>query len=153
MLSGKFFLKSYQIKSKSNTAQGIAVSNIHIGNSPLYHSIVEFTTENGEAITFTSKEARNPATYGVGETVPVLYDKNSPKEVRIDNWMSLWFNPSLIAFFGIITLLISIYMIRIVFEKPQKAFDDFEKEKKSNRNNITIKHWYCMFSYIFLFIY
>jgi hypothetical protein len=53
---------------------------------PQFH----FTTNNGQSITFTSKDGSTGQPYSDGQAVPVLYDPGAPTHATLDHFWSLW---------------------------------------------------------------
>lgn len=48
-----------------------------------YAPVVQFKTENGQSVTFTSSYSANPPSYDVGDTVTVVYPLETPEDAII----------------------------------------------------------------------
>jgi hypothetical protein len=70
--------------------------------------VVQFTTSEGEAISFTHGVASRPPRYRVGQEVMVRYQPGRPHEAWIDSFSSSWLTP-------LIMLGVGIGMVIIVF--------------------------------------
>jgi hypothetical protein len=65
-----------------------------------YAPVVQFSTPQGETVTFVSSTASDPPDYQVGETVEVLYSRTDPHRARIHDWFSLWGPTTILAGLG-----------------------------------------------------
>lgn len=52
-------------------------------DSSTYAPVVQFKTENGQSVTFTSSYSSNPPSYNVGESVTVVYPPVAPENAII----------------------------------------------------------------------
>jgi hypothetical protein len=59
---------------------------------------VEFTTDKGQQISFTTAFASSA--FEVGQQQPVDYDPNHPQDARIGSFLALWFVPTLLLGLG-----------------------------------------------------
>ncbi|MEP6923117.1 MAG: DUF3592 domain-containing protein [Pyrinomonadaceae bacterium] len=59
----------------------------------LYCPQVVFADATGQRIEFQSELGTQPPAYTVGQQVPVIYQKNNPRQAEIDSLMALWFAP------------------------------------------------------------
>jgi hypothetical protein len=117
LLVGAFF--SYQ-----NTASFLdeaveapgTVTDLHYSrssDSSSYYPIVEFQDASGQLVEFHSSSGSNPASYSVGERVPVLYRAGEPQNARINGFFSLWGGASIFGVLGGVFLLTGALMILI----------------------------------------
>lgn len=89
-------------------------------NNSSYYPIVQFQAPSGETIEFRSNTGSSSKPYGIGESVPVLFDPQNPHEARIEGWFSLWGGAAICAGLGAVftfvgmTLLISMVRRRNV---------------------------------------
>ncbi|NJN43950.1 MAG: DUF3592 domain-containing protein [Anaerolineae bacterium] len=65
-----------------------------------YRCEIEFKTLDGKSVRFTPHITTRPASYQMGETVPVLYDPKQPKSALINSRLHLWFSSGMLIFFG-----------------------------------------------------
>ncbi len=76
-------------------ADGTVVENT-IGRSsndgsPMYYPKFSFQTPDGDTHAILSSSGSSPASYKVGQHVPVLYTPGEPNSARVDSFMELWF--------------------------------------------------------------
>ena len=69
-------------------------------DSTTYRPVVEFNTQSGTRIEFTSSSGSNPPSYSQGETVEVLYQESSPNQAKINGFFSLWGLPTILGVMG-----------------------------------------------------
>jgi hypothetical protein len=100
-------LKPLVLISKGEVAEGTVVSYTARGRRGVTARVVQFTTADGEAITFTSGTSSNVSSTPIGEHVRVLYLRKPPRLPEIDDFQSLWIMPtffcglgSLVAYVG-----------------------------------------------------
>ena len=67
--------------------------------------VVRFETPRGEEHRFRADLYVAWRDYGMGETVPVLYDPERPGDARVDDSLLLWVGPLVAAAFGLILTL------------------------------------------------
>jgi Protein of unknown function (DUF3592) len=68
----------------------------------VYSPVVQFTTVEGQALTFTESVASNPPRHQAGASVKVLYPPGNPQAARVAGWFGLWFLPTFALLFGLI---------------------------------------------------
>lgn len=90
LLIGSFFLykTTHKFIKSSREAYGKVVDIKNTDETS--YPIVEFQTENGKNIQFTSSYGANPSPYVLNEPVKVLYNPIAPQEARINSFLSLW---------------------------------------------------------------
>lgn len=81
------FLKSSQV---ANGTVIELVSSTSDNSSTLYRPTIEFLTDEGKSIQFTSDVSSNPPSYSKGETVEIYYQTDSPQRAKIKGFFSLW---------------------------------------------------------------
>jgi len=69
--------------------------------SDSHSATVEFTPDGGRPLRFTSQTGSRQR---IGDQVKVLYNRDDPKDARIDSWYE-WFLPVLLAVFGVFAVL------------------------------------------------
>jgi hypothetical protein len=72
------------------------------GGSSTWKPVVRFTSADGQDVTFASSFSSNPASYELGESVPVLYRREDPRDARIRGSGSLWFGVTLLGGLGVV---------------------------------------------------
>ena len=75
------------------------------GDEPQPAPVVSFQTPRGEEHRFRADLYIAWRDYGMGETVPVLYDPQRPADARVDDSLLLWVGPLIAAAFGLILTL------------------------------------------------
>lgn len=70
----------------------------------LFRPRVRFRTSDGQIMVFTPSLALRPEPYQVGQHVDVLYDPDHPEMAQIDRFLYLWFNVTVLVFFGVLCL-------------------------------------------------
>lgn len=81
------FLKSSQL---ANGTVVELVSSTSDEGSTLYRPTIEFVTDEGKTIQFTSDVSSNPPTYKMGEVVEVYYQIDMPQRAKVNGFFSLW---------------------------------------------------------------
>jgi hypothetical protein len=76
-------------------ADGTVVENI-VGHSAsddstMYYPEFSFQTPDGEAHTMVSSSGSSPASYKVGQHVPVVYTPGDLTSAKVDSFSELWF--------------------------------------------------------------
>ena len=110
-----------------------------------YAPVVQFNTNGGESIEFTSSTSSNPPSYSRGEPVEVLYQEDSPYDAKIKGFFSLWGAALIVGIFGAIFFLIGFSIIFFGMKKT-KMVEDLKKngtrvnaEFQSVQLNTTLK--------------
>lgn len=124
LLGGAYFLyqNTQEFLGSALSAQGsvIELARSYSSDSITYAPVVEFTTRNGQAITFTSSTSSNPPSYSVGESVEVFYQENEPRKARINGFFSLWGASTILAGIGSVFFLTGTGIIIAERRKQQK---------------------------------
>jgi hypothetical protein len=74
----------------------------------VYRPVIEFTTIDGQSVTYTDMVGNNPPKYTPGATVDVMYPPGNPQAARIPSWFRLWFLTSFAALFAVLFLAIGV---------------------------------------------
>ena len=69
--------------------------------TPIYASIVEFTSTDGKRRRFTSRLQSSHKWHAEGQSVPVLYERGREKDAIIAGWIQLWGVATVLAFSGL----------------------------------------------------
>ena len=99
------FLRTRRFLSTAVAVSGTVMDMVARSGSEggvVYSPVVQFTTVEGQAVTFTDSVGRSPPKYTPGDTVKVMYPPGRPEAARIPGWFSLWFLPSFSLLFGLI---------------------------------------------------
>ncbi|EJM99318.1 DUF3592 domain-containing protein [Phyllobacterium sp. YR531] len=87
----------------------------------VFKPVVAFQAIDGTNVEFTSSMGTSPPHYEVGESVVVYYDAKDPHSAMLNDWISLWGGPAILA---VITAVFSFitYMIyfRVSLKSPRK---------------------------------
>jgi Protein of unknown function (DUF3592) len=90
------------VKQKRKSARGVAATGTVInlvkkifnpGSAGVYCPVVQFTTGTGEQVQFESGFGTMPASYRVGQTIAVRYDRANPHSAEVDSATANWFVP------------------------------------------------------------
>ncbi|HOY69707.1 MAG TPA: DUF3592 domain-containing protein [Methylotenera sp.] len=110
MLVGTFFLyqNTQQFLQKSLKAEGIVIdliekrssSSSSTSNSRTYAPKVQFTTANGESMSFTTSSSSYPPSHDIGEKVDVFYMADSPNQAKINSYFDLWGGATILGILG-----------------------------------------------------
>lgn len=68
-------------------------------NGVTFAPVVRFK-HGDQVIDFTGSTASNPPSYGIGQTVPVLYVESAPFGARIDSFFSIWSTAIILGILG-----------------------------------------------------
>ncbi len=94
MLIGAFFLyeNTQNFLENALTAEGTVIELVRSksSDSTTYRPVVEFETQGGSRVEFTSSSGSNPPSYSEGEIVEVLYQESAPEQAKINSFFSLW---------------------------------------------------------------
>ncbi|MCC8366159.1 DUF3592 domain-containing protein [Xenorhabdus sp. PB61.4] len=91
---------------------------LHISNSnkskgkkesKYYHPVINFTTEEGKEVQFTSSSGSNPASYNIGEKLEIIYLKDNPANAQLNNFSSLYGIALIFSLFGFLFSLIGFF--------------------------------------------
>ena len=109
--------------------------------STMYAPVVEFTTQDGQPIRFTSSTSSSMRSWDVGQQINMLYDPQKPEHAEIASIFDLWFGPAIFLFIGIVFTAIGIG-VWIAFRRgaasggePPSPFDDEETQALSELEN------------------
>jgi len=134
MLVGTFFAytSASNFVEQSISTRGVVVEMLRSrpssssSNSYMYKPVVQFVDKNGSEIEFMSSTSSNPPSYGVGESVEVLYNPESPNDAKIKSFFSIW---------GVVTIL---GVIGVVFFAVGGGMYLYDKKKNNLRNHLKL---------------
>lgn len=107
------------------SVQGTVTGHVERSGSEggtVYSPVVQFTTMEGQALTFTESVATNPPRHQPGAPVKVLYPPGNPQAARVAGWFGLWFLPTFALLFGLIFLGVGV-PIYLFADDPVEAAD------------------------------
>lgn len=112
MLAGTFYWvqNTYQFTQKALKAQGTVIDLIESRSSSssstnsssgyTYAPKVQFTTEQGQEITFITSSSSNPPSYNIDEKVEVFYLADKPSFAKINGYFDLWGGATILGILG-----------------------------------------------------
>lgn len=89
-------------------------------NSTTYKPLVQFTSQTGEVIEFTSPSGSSPPSYAKGEKVEILYLPEQPQKAEINDFFSLWGVVAIVGGLGGIFFLIGAGMLLTLLLKGRR---------------------------------
>ncbi len=104
-------LKTLASMRKSKRAKGVIVGHAgyHSESDRLVRPRVQFETEEGKLITFTSSVAQNQSGVPLYSRVRVLYDPRSPQQAIINSFWNTWFIEIGLTVFGLIVIVAALH--------------------------------------------
>lgn len=94
MLAGAFLIykSTSSFLAEAAKAEGTVVelAQSRSSDSTTYRPVVQFTSQNGQAIEFVSSIGSNPPSYSKGQKVEVLYHPTDPQNAKISGFFPLW---------------------------------------------------------------
>lgn len=98
-------LKRWRLRRNGARAVGIVAELSTDMDIPRTHRpIVEFKTDTGQTIRFRGSTGSSSPSYRQGQSVRVIYSRQSPWNAQIDNIEQLWLGPVSVTLFGLIAL-------------------------------------------------
>ncbi|MCX3060842.1 DUF3592 domain-containing protein [Streptomyces beihaiensis] len=77
-------------------------SKQHSYNKTMVYPVVRFTPDGGKPVEFRSSTGTNSPSYGLGDQVDVLYKADSPKDAKINSFLTLWLGPLVLGGIGLV---------------------------------------------------
>jgi len=111
------YKNSQELSANDVRAPGVVIENIMQSSSSsssrgsTNHAKVEFTLPDGTKQQFISKVGTNPPMYSIGQQVEVIYPKDSPKDVEIND-STMWALPLGFGAMGLILFLVGALSLR-----------------------------------------
>jgi len=126
VLAGGTYLayRQYDFLQSAVTAKGRVLEMVSRSRSKgktSYAPKVSFKTAEGKTVEFTSKLSSSPPSYGVGETVDVLYDPAEPQSAEVKGFLSLWLGPIVLSIMGSFMFFFSLFGGRFYRKKNSVA--------------------------------
>jgi len=117
MLIGAFFLfaNTQDFIKNAHSVNGTVVDLVRSrsSDSVTYAPVVQFQTNSGDVIEFTSSSGSNPPSFYEGEMVEVLYPVFSPRDAKINSFFSLWGMSTIVGGIGFIFFLVGFSIILV----------------------------------------
>lgn len=127
LLGGAYYLyqSTQDFLGTALSAQGTVVELVRSRSrdSTTYAPVVNFTTNEGKTISFTSTTSSNPPSYTEGETVQVFYQADRPEAAKINGFFSLWGGTLILGGIGAVFFAISASIIMAGRRKARKIAD------------------------------
>ncbi len=83
---------------------------------------IEFSTGNGEVVSFRGGVCSNPPSFAIGKPVAVLYEAANPSHAQLDSFMENWFVSLLLGGMGaVFTLLGLVFVLPPLLAKRRAA--------------------------------
>lgn len=101
--------RSFLAKSVKTTA---SVSELQ-QRGDVYYPVFSFVDKNGKEHGVKSNSGSYPAAYSKGDSVPMLYNPENPKQARTDSFAALWFFPTFCVVMGIVPVIIGTVFVFI----------------------------------------
>jgi hypothetical protein len=96
----RIFVREASVAQGTVTDLVRSSSSSSSSNSTTYRPVVQYTTQSGETVEFTSSSGSNPPSYSKGEQVEVLYRPLLPAQAKINSFFSLWGGPVIVGSLG-----------------------------------------------------
>ncbi len=97
LLSGFYFIESWRFSLYSHQTEGEIISFVEKPSLKtirrarlLSYPVIQFQTQKGESISFTSKDGFYPNTYRKGDKIDILYHSHNPEHAIIGDYKILW---------------------------------------------------------------
>lgn len=134
MLIGAFFIynNTQDFLKDALTTEGTVIELDRPSDSSTYWPVVEFKTQGGSTVEFTSSSGSNPPSYSKGDAVEVFYQETSPEQAKINDIITLWGAPIVLGGLGSILFLAGFSIILFGYLKGKKI-------KYLRKNGIPIK--------------
>jgi hypothetical protein len=117
-MSRKRFLRD-AISVQGTVTGNVARSSGEGGTT--YSPVIQFTTMEGQALTFTESVGTSPPRHQPGASVKVLYPPGNPQAARMAGWFGLWFLPTFALLFGLGFFGAGVLVFLLVDEPPEVA--------------------------------
>ena len=117
-----FFWNTQNFINNSESTNGTVIDLVQsrTDSGVVYKPVVEFQTQDGSTIEFTSMAGTNPPQFSTGDSVSVYYKESSPNKARLNSFFSLW---GLSLIFGGIGLIFSIVGFSMRFFVMRQSYD------------------------------
>ncbi|HEC12850.1 MAG TPA: DUF3592 domain-containing protein [Acidiferrobacteraceae bacterium] len=124
MLIGAYFLyqntQSFLESAAVTNGSVVELVRSRSSDSTTYAPVVQFKTESGALVEFTSSTSSNPPGYSKGESVEVFYLPSNPQKAKINGLFSLWGAALIVGILGGVFFLVGGGIALTTFLKNRK---------------------------------
>lgn len=108
-----FYTNTQDFLKNALTTSGTVVELVssRSSDSTTYRPVVEFKTQDGKLVEFTSSSGSNPPSFSEGEIVEVLYQESSPERAKINSFFSLWGGSTILGGLGAVFFIVGFSII------------------------------------------
>jgi hypothetical protein len=118
-------VKTWSFETHASRAAGTVIENVPSMNTSEnvvnYYPKIEFETTRGGSIIIISNSGANPPAFEVGQTIPLLYDRQKPTHAEIDSFRHLWFLTMVLSIIGAVFAIIGGGMLIYEMRRRQAA--------------------------------
>ena len=134
IVSGISLYFSFRFVERSTSVEGEVVENLKrsSGGNDYFYPIVAFQTIEGETVKALVSMGSFPPQYAVGDPVPLLYDTDDPKDVRIASFLGLWMIPFATGLLALFYFPLGYVVLR--WERIRKLFHRTHPAARMSRN-------------------
>lgn len=102
------FRSTSSFVDRAARAEGTVVDLVtsRSSDSTTYRPVVQFVSQSGQAVEFTSSSGSSPPSYSRGEQVEVLYLSSDPQDAKISGFFDLWGGSTILAGLGSLFFLV-----------------------------------------------
>ncbi|SFZ72466.1 DUF3592 domain-containing protein [Chitinimonas taiwanensis] len=115
-------------------------------NSTTYKPVVQFQTQSGEKIQFSTSSSSNPPRFDIDEEVDILYIPSEPRKAEINSTFSLWGGTIILGILGGAFSLVGgcLFMIPALKSQSNTKLKENGKQIESDLNGIEINTNYSI---------
>lgn len=127
--AGFLFQHTREFVASAEEAQGEVIdlvrSRKRIGSgmdqSATYKPVVQFSTNDGREVEFTSTTGSNPPAFTRGERVEVLYQPGTPERAKIASFFQLWGMPLIVGGIGAVFALLGLGFVFFRWRRKRRG--------------------------------
>lgn len=118
LLAGAVVFQVHRVGDQANMLAATGTVTDIAGGCPT----IEFSTVNGDAVSFRGGVCSNPPSFDIGEPAAVLYDAANPSHAQLDSFMENWFASLILGGIGaLFTLLGLVFVLPPLFARRRAA--------------------------------
>lgn len=118
MLAGAVAVQVHRVGDQANMLAATGTVTDIAGGCPT----IEFSTTNGQSVSFRGGVCSNPPSFDIGESTAVLYDAANPNHAQLDSFMENWFASLILGGMGaVFTLLGLVFVLPPLLAKRRAA--------------------------------
>jgi len=103
--------KSFLNKAERTNGTVLDVVEQRTSDGTMFYPVYSFVDVYGTQHKIYSKSGSYPPRYDVGDLIPILYDPENPKEIKMDSFVSLWMGTIVAGVLGVIPFLIGVLFL------------------------------------------